>query len=371
MPLSIDVSIPYGNAFIHQVHQTPQVVEVQFSPAPHGGPETLWFCFRLRRDGQAPARTRIVLQNLQNLLGGGGNHSHIRPVIRTPRQDWHRLEPGAAAALPDGRVQLAWELETPADWLDIAVCFPYGRPEVQALLEELKGVYRCNTVGVSQQGRPLLRLSNDYGDTDPTRQRRGIYLIARQHSGETPGSWVLDGLLRALAELENPPLVWCIPLSNIDGVEQGDYGKDNFPWDLNRAWGRPPMRHATLVLQRDILRWRERCRPVAGLDFHAPGLCEADGAYIFHADEQARQAIAPLAEAIAGQLGPLALRGGILRSMSYPSRWPKATFAHFLADLNIPGLPIEIPYALFGDRLADRALYQQVGRLIAHALVAS
>lgn len=132
---------------------------------------------------------------------------------------------------------------------------------------------------MSQNGNPLIRISNNYGKING--KKLGFYFIARQHSGETPGSWVLDGLLKYLAKMNcRDILVWEIPLSNIDGVLQGDYGNDNFPYDLNRAWRDPPMRHETLVFQRDINnRWKSRCKPTLILDFHAPGGTETDGAY--------------------------------------------------------------------------------------------
>jgi len=39
------------------------------------------------------------------------------------------------------------------------------------------------------------------------------------------------------------------------------------------------MRHEILVFQRDIDRWKERCKPILGIDFHAPGGCETKGLY--------------------------------------------------------------------------------------------
>ena len=52
-------------------------------------------------------------------------------------------------------------------------------------------------------------------------------------------------------------------------------------YDLNRAWGTPPMRHETLVMKRDCLLWAGRCRPALCLDFHAPGASEGGGCYFF------------------------------------------------------------------------------------------
>ena len=95
-----------------------------------------------------------------------------------------------------------------------------------------------------------------------------------------PGSWVLDGLLRHAAQALDPSqlLIWVTPFAHLDGIVQGDYGKDPFPWDLNRAWTTPPMRHEVRVMQSDMTRWSQRCQPALVLDLHAPSPGEADGA---------------------------------------------------------------------------------------------
>ncbi len=86
--------------------------------------------------------------------------------------------------------------------------------------------------------------------------------------------------MRYLAQINNrDTVVWIIPLSNIDGIEKGRYGKDYFPHDLNRSWGKKMFRHENLVIQRDIARWMERSKPVLALDFHAPGGAEGAGIY--------------------------------------------------------------------------------------------
>jgi hypothetical protein len=272
MAFKIDTDIPYGNVCDVSVTEREGMTEVSFAADPHGGPECLWFCFRLIQVAPTTGfnrKIRLVLKHSFNMLGGG-NSLNMRPVIRRVETDWERLDAPLVEKLPDGRNLVAWVIDAPEPFVDVAYCYPYGRSDVDTLLSETDGYWRADTIGVSQEGRPLIRLSNSYGEVDSNRP--GLYLLARQHSGETSGSWVLDGFLRHTASLgDSAPLIWSVPLANIDGVERGDYGKDNFPYDLNRAWGTPPMRHEVLVFQRDMQRWKERCRPVLGIDFHAPG----------------------------------------------------------------------------------------------------
>jgi hypothetical protein len=297
----------------------------------------------------------------------------MRPVIRTAGGDWERLDPPEVEVLSDGRPRVSWVIDEPDKFADVAFCYPYGPEDVDVLVQETAGALRADIIGVSQQARPLVRVSNDYGTEGGSRS--GVYLIARQHSGETPGSWVLDGFLRHVASLgADAPLVWAVPLSNVDGVEQGDYGKDNFPYDLNRAWGSPPMRHETLVFQRDIQRWKTRCRPLLGVDFHGPGGTEADGVYLYLPDperlpEAHRSALAWSAD-LKDALTSRYASGDFARLVRYASRWETPGFASYLAQIcGICSFTIETPYAMVGDLVLTREYYREIGKLMADAVI--
>ncbi len=382
MRIEIDTRIPYGNACDLSLNVLDDVLEVGFSPDPHGGPETLWFCFRLCCSGPADSASedasatdcsalnavRLVLKHSTNMLGGNDPLA-IRPVVRHDDADWQRLPKGNLVLLPDGRSTVSWSVPTPEHTIDVAFCYPYGLSEVRALVTETDGVWTADTIGVSQAARPLLRLSNSYGDEGG--QRPGLYLMARQHSGETPGSWVMDGFLRAMATLgDRTPLIWAIPLANIDGVEQGDYGKDNFPYDLNRAWGRPPMRHEVLVLQRDLWRWRARCRPVLAIDFHAPGACEPSGVYAYvpdpDTDRGAHEVVLQWADWTGEALGAPYAAQEFARVARYASRWETPSFRTYLwSQLGVPCITYETSYALAGERVLTQEDYREIGRRIA------
>lgn len=372
----VRTDIPFGNAANVRVQKVGPVTEVRFTPDPHGGPECLWFCFRVCRPhsgGGALGQVRLVLECPETMLGGG-HPANFRPVFRPASGDWERAAAPELIELPDGRKQAAWTLNMAKPWLDFAFAFPYGRDDLERLVKQTGGYWRVDTLGVSQGGRPLLRLSNDYGK--PKGGRPGLYLMSRQHSAEVSGGWVLDGVLRRFAELgDAAPLVWAVPLGNIDGIEQGDYGKDNFPYDMNRAWGTPPMRHETLVFQQDVRRWSKRCQPLAGFDFHAPGASEAEGLYAFvHASEKMPDVATRATEwtaALAGALGPEFAAARFTRSGDYNSRWNTPRFGGFCQEeIKIPGIAIETPYALIQETVMTRERYREAGRRIADALAA-
>jgi hypothetical protein len=369
MPLRFDSTIPHFNACDTCITPLDGRVEAAFAADPHGGPECLWFCFRLVRHGPTPDATVLRLKHAYNMLGGG-RPQHMRPVVCYAGQEqWQRLGAPEIHHHPDGRWDVLWTIDTPAEYVDVAWCYPYGRGDLDALIIDTK--LKADVIGVSQLGRPIVRVCNGYGQADSSRP--GMYVLARQHSGETSGSWMLDGFLRHLAEMgDAAPLVWAVPLSNIDGVEQGDYGKDNFPYDLNRAWGHPPMRHETMVMQQDIGRWKKRCRPTLVLDFHSPGACENDGVYAFMPNPQqhpeAHAATAPLAERIRQALGDDAAKD-FARVAHYRSRWetPSATRGAWEAH-RIPGFSFEAPYGLIGPKTLAITDYRQAGQRIAQAV---
>ncbi|GMV82817.1 MAG: hypothetical protein AMXMBFR7_40010 [Planctomycetota bacterium] len=382
MSIRVRTDVPSGNAALVEVREDGSCTEIAFTADPHGGPEACWFCFRIELNGARPERLRLLLKHAGNLLGGG-HIPHIRPVVRADdagsgdEGGWRRLEPGAPILAPDGQAHAAWELPAPARTLDVAVCYPYGPQEVAQLVADCGGYWRADNFGVSQNGRALVRLSNDYGSADPQAARKpGAYLLARQHSGETSAGWVLDGVMRRLADLRADDVtVWCVPLTNIDGVVQGDYGKDNFPYDLNRAWGRPPMRHETLALQRDFGRWRGRCVPRLGGDFHAPGLSEHTGIYTFAVkpenlnDVRLRDQTHWLG-AFRGALGEYAAPD-FLRVARYTSRWETPTATGFFNTFeDMYGVTFEVSYVGYaGGEVFTRARYRDAGRRIADAML--
>lgn len=70
-----------------------------------------------------------------------------------------------------------------------------------------------------------------------------IVVIARQHPGETPGSFICEGLIDFLLSKEKDSEylrkhyeVKVIPMMNPDGVCAGNYRTNLLGFDLNRRW---------------------------------------------------------------------------------------------------------------------------------------
>ena len=346
--------------------------EVVFTSEPHGATDVLWFHFRLD-DPQPvqppPATLTLTLRFFQN-FSGAADPAALRPVMRVEDKSWTRLKAPEVSFLPDGQPLLSWEIDYPAARTEVALCYPYGRAEADILLQHSKGYWREEEIGLTREGRPLLRLDNGVAGQGPAAPR-GLYLVARQHAGETPGSWVLDGLLEKFSRARNPAwCVWAVPFADIDGIAAGDYGRDCVPRDLDRAWGRPPARHESLVMRRDLERWRERCRPALVLDLRAPGASEADGVHACAAEtakpEEERD-VRAWANHIGQELAPEYAAEPFLRP---PLPGPGTTLSAFAHDeLATPALAIETPYAICRGALMTVRHYREVGHRIAKAIL--
>jgi len=362
----------YGNGLFLGAEERDGALEVYATPQAKEAPESLWFCFRLKFKSKRSRKIRLVLKHFQNSLGGFPVEA-VNPVARVAGGRWERLQNGRSLPLGDGRCDAVWETMASSS-IEFAFCFPYGFPELKSLLEGAGGYLKKDVVGVSPEGRELVRISNNYGSTDS--KMPGLYLMARQHAGETTGSWAMHGFLKRLAELKAEGLsVWAIPLSNIDGIEKGFYGKDNFPMDLNRAWGPCPMRYETNVFQRDVARWAERVEPSLAIDFHSPGGSESDGVYCFlpvdecgSADPESSEWSRSFEEA----LKPDFAAASFGRVANYPSRWDHP-YAHFEKYMNkvykIPTLSFEFPYSQIRGRVLNAEDYVAIGSRMAEAVL--
>lgn len=351
---------------------------IAFTPSPHNGIARLWFRCLVRNDGTEtlPDQTRIVLKNIQGMLCC--DKGIFVPVIRREDADWGRLGRGLRRILPDGRQQLEWTVKTPppGGFLELAFCYPYDPEDLEKTLEETSGFWKKEEIGVTGSDRILYRLSNSCGNPDAP--VAGVYLLARQHAGEVSGAWVLDGILRRLAERGTDLPVWCVPFADPDGVAQGDYGKDSFPQDMNRAWGPyAQMRNETREIAVDLRLWRRRIVPERSLvlDLHSPGADET-GVYAYRPQHEQERKTAwkteLLLRSLEKALGAAAAQP-FQRTSGYKPYSAWGSFSNLgefcLNSLSVPFASLETSYFEAGGRILDRSDYRRIGGAIADVLI--
>jgi hypothetical protein len=89
---------------------------------------------------------------------------------------------------------------------------------------------QVDTLCMSRKGNPVPMIRFGSGT-------RTVFLSARHHVCESPGSYVLEGVLDRLLEKPVEGIqVICVPFVDLDGVLAGDQGKDRAPFDHNRDY---------------------------------------------------------------------------------------------------------------------------------------
>ena len=143
-----------------------------------------------------------------------------------------------------------YSLERHADLIAHAICQP--QVEYQRL-------------GATVEGRDLdlLRVG------EPGKGRRNVWIIARQHPGETMAEWLVEGLLHRLLEEDDPvagallekAVFYIVPNMNPDGSFRGQLRNNAAGMNLNRAWAEPTMERSP-----EVFLVRERMM-ATGVDF--------------------------------------------------------------------------------------------------------
>jgi len=357
MGLKALTRLPYANACAVEIRAGEDQVEVRFAPSPDEHEAGPWFHLRLvdnSPEGASPGRIKLVLKHLENLRGVG-DAVGLMPVYQQGGHGWQRMKHGQEERSPDGQRHAVWYLRYPEPELDIAFCYPYGMPEVKSLIAKSKGYWHCDGIGISRGARERVRLSNLYEPTGAN--QAGLCLFARRHPGETPGSWVLDGFLRHFSVSRKTPfLTWAFPLVEVDGIMNGCH------------WGSSSSAHDMRVIETDVLRWKQRCRPLLALNFRAGEAGETDGVYCRLPGNDAEPPLKADADKWANVFKDALTPGFAAADFKRP-----AAVNDGLVDLpalrDVCTLALHVPYALVGTTQLTQKDYRQVGKRLAEAVL--
>jgi hypothetical protein len=366
-----------GNGRITGVRRVDDLWQVEFMAEPRSSPQSLWF--HVQAEGAAERKVRFRWLNADACLGLGSPEalSNVRPVLQQDGAEWRRASNTRLCDREAGGQFLEFGPARACRQVAAAFCYPYGPDELRKTLDAVGDAWEARPIGMTGGGRVLTRLRagvRSGGERGP-----GAYVVARQHAGETPGSWVLDGLLREVAASPQGTAAravewWVVPFIDLDGVVRGDYGKDALPWDFNRSWRPMPMRPEVLCVQQDLRRFAEANEPRVVLDLHAPGGGES-GLYHFlpreGRPEEQREASETFTACLGEQFpgfGP----GSLSRVPDYPSRWSTSeTLTNWVwehLDRTL-GVSVETSYQRIGEReWLDVPGYRGTGRKLSRAL---
>lgn len=196
-----------------------------------------WFYFRLQGARDQDATIRILNASEATYADGWEGY---RAVASYDRENWFRVETEF-----DGKV-MSIKHTPETDSVYYAYFEPYSWERHLALLGSVaqSEQVRVEDLGNTLDGRDLNLVV--VGNPDAAKK---IWIIARQHPGESMAEWLVEGTLNALLDPANPiaraildrAAVYVVPNMNPDGSVRGNLRTNAAGANLNREWMAPSL----------------------------------------------------------------------------------------------------------------------------------
>jgi murein tripeptide amidase MpaA len=242
MPIHISSAFDSGAIELIAVQGSSAELKIRHDVRGDGSPSEFlqWFHFRVSGAETAGATLRIVNAGATTYPDGWCDY---RAVASIDRRRWIRLPTQF-----DGTVMT---IDVPAGPPTYVAYFePFSWDRHLALLADsvARGASQ-RRLGGSLQGRDVDELIVGAGE-------RPVWIIARQHPGETMAEWFIEGLLQRLLdpadavayELQRMATFHIVPNMNPDGSVLGNLRTNAAGANLNREWLEPTAERSPEVL---------------------------------------------------------------------------------------------------------------------------
>ncbi|PSV26272.1 hypothetical protein C9J44_18065 [Photobacterium sp. GB-27] len=205
-----------------------------------------WFHFRLETEAQQPHNFTILdLANSAYPEGWKG----YDVVASYDREEWFRIP-----AEFDGD-KLTFSVIPENESMYFAYFAPYSYDRHQDLLHLAQSHYNCRleTLGHTLDNRDMSLLV--IGDESTAENKKKVWVIARQHPGETMAEWFAEGLIQRLLDetdtvgraLLEKAVFYIVPNMNPDGSARGHLRLNAIGVNLNREWQTPSLENSPEV----------------------------------------------------------------------------------------------------------------------------
>ncbi|MDF2178755.1 M14-type cytosolic carboxypeptidase [Aliiglaciecola sp. CAU 1673] len=203
-----------------------------------------WFHFRLESTPMVNHRLHIVdLAKSAYPEGWKG----YQAVASYDRQEWFRVD----CEFDGDRLTIDHTPEF--DTTYYAYFAPYSYERHLDLLAWAQTSFDCKLthLGETLDGRDMSLLT--IGHEEPNKKK--VWIIARQHPGETMAEWLIEGLLERLLDeddglaraLFEQAVFYVVPNMNPDGAARGHLRTNAKGINLNREWAHPSMENSPEV----------------------------------------------------------------------------------------------------------------------------
>lgn len=202
-----------------------------------------WFHFSLQGAAGVPVTLRFM--NAGQCAYPKGWEGY-RMVASYDRQHWFRID-----TCYDGQV-MSIALTPASHSIYFAYFEPYSHERhldliASATVSELVTVQH---LGTTLEGRDMTLLQiTDPSSATSLAKRNKVWLIARQHPGETMAEWFVEGFLERLLDGDDPVarvllaqcVFYVVPHMNPDGAVRGNLRTNAAGANLNREWQSPSL----------------------------------------------------------------------------------------------------------------------------------
>jgi len=203
-----------------------------------------WFYFRLQGAQGEPCTIRLLNAGQAAYPKGWEDYNAMASYDRV---NWFRVPTSF-----DGEV-MTIEHTPGMDSVYYAYFEPYSWERHLELLDraQMSEHVRMVDLGSTVDGRDLNMLVIG----EPAENKKKIWVIARQHPGETMAEWFVEGMLDALLDPAHPfgrqllkeSVFYVVPNMNPDGSVRGNLRTNAAGANLNREWYNPTMERSPEV----------------------------------------------------------------------------------------------------------------------------
>ncbi|MEZ8141073.1 M14-type cytosolic carboxypeptidase [Enterovibrio sp. FF113] len=231
-----------GNIHIVKA-DTPNDIQLTI-PADNQTEISQWFHFRLESTSQEQHDFNI-LNLAKSAYPEGWKDYDV--VASYDRNEWFRIP-----AEFDGDT-LRFSVIPESGSMYFAYFAPYSYDRHQDLLHSAQSHYACEleTLGTTLDGNDISLLTIG----EPAEGKKNIWVIGRQHPGETMAEWFIEGLLLRLLDetdtvgktLIDNAVIRVVPNMNPDGSIRGHLRHNAIGVNLNREWQTPSVERSPEV----------------------------------------------------------------------------------------------------------------------------
>lgn len=363
MTWGISIDVPAGNLIVGRIEKDHARIRQD-----QRGSTQRWFYWRFAVRGAAGRTIRFEFTDW-DVIGTRGP-----AVSRDGGRSWNWL--GRECCGPNSFTHTFGANDS-----DVQFCFclPYLQWNLDMFLARRGDGIQRDVLCRSRAGREVEMLI-----IGPPDAKHRVILTARHHACESSASFVLEGLLDAVAHaapdtpqdwLRQNALVVAMPFVDKDGVEAGDQGKARDGHDHNRDYIPAPVYPETAAIMRLV---RDGFRPDVAIDLHSPWIRGPHNECIYqvgcpnNADWEAQQRFARVLELQPATALPYSHEDDLPWGKEWntePATETACTCRKWMAaHATLLSTSFEIPYANVGDVTVTPDNLREFGGRLAAAI---